>query len=271
VLRDGFDVAAAREGIAAIAAFGLAIAALPAHAQLTSAELSLNIDAGVSADDVEFPFETQSFSDGPRNEDIFLESATIPWDIFVASGGAQSGSTGQLTYLATNTSQIFTRGEFDFSALAAPPASAIAGFDAVLSIDFQVAVTTTFTITGHVSTVRALDAPEVISCQYNGVVLAGDSRATPLTAGTYVIDAERTLYPDETGSLECAAASSGALTDGNTLVWEVAVNGLPEPGSALASIAACISLASLARRRSGSRRNGAASSRARARRTCRWR
>ena len=96
---------------------------------------------------------------------------------------------------------------------------------------------------------RALDGPEVVACQYNGVVLAGDSRAEPLAPGVYPIDAERTLYPGEVGSLECAAASSGGQSDSNTLEWQVAVEGLPEAESGTGMLAAGGTLAAIKRRR----------------------
>ncbi|MEB2346166.1 MAG: hypothetical protein OZ948_15680 [Deltaproteobacteria bacterium] len=119
-----------------------------------------------------------------------------------------------------------------------------------MSIDFQVAVPTTFWITGFVSTTRALSAAELVACQYNGVVLAGDTRATPLDAGTYTFQVERTLDPAESGSLDCSAASSGAMADLNTLTWEVSVTDLPEPDTLLGSLAAAGTLAGLRHRRS---------------------
>lgn len=256
-------------GVARCARFlvllGLGVStASSARAQLTSADLYLNVHAGVSATGVDSPLDTDSFDDGPRSGDIFLQSATIPWDLFVASGGAEAGSTGQLTYVATDTSQIYTRGDFSFDTYAQSPAAALGGFDAVLRIDFQVAVQTTFKLNGFVSALHDLDEPEVVYCQYNGVVLAGDTRATPLPAGNYLfVDVEKTLYPFETGSLECGAEASGGQIASNTLVWEATVSELPEPGVAFSALAAFGSLATLGRLR------GAASSRARARRACR--
>jgi hypothetical protein len=225
----------------------LAFAAPRADAQLTSASLSADLNGGVSASQEGFPLDSKSFLPPLISEDIFLESDTIPWDLFAVSGGGEATSTGEFTYLATNTSQIFTRGEFFMEALAAAPAASSASFDASMSIHFQVAVQTTFTITGFVSTTRALDEPEVVGCQYNGVVLAGDTRATPLDAGTYTFQVERTLFPFESGSLDCAAASSGAIADSNRLIWEVVVSGLPEPGALLASLTAVGALTGLRR------------------------
>ena len=48
----------------------------------------------------------------------------------------------------------------------------------------------------------------------------------------HVVDPARGVL-GETGTLGCSAASSGGTADANTLVWEVAVNHLPEPGPAL--------------------------------------
>lgn len=236
--------------VLAFGAVALVSAVPDATAQLSSAALFADLNGGVMASEEGFPLDSKSFLPPLISEDIFLESDTITWDLFAVSGGGEATSTGEFTYLATNTSQIFTRGEFFMEALAASPASSIASFDAAMSIDFQVAVQTTFTITGFVSATRALDAPETVNCQYNGVVLAGDTRATLLDAGTYLFQVERTLFPFESGSLDCSAASSGALADSNRLIWEVVVSGLPEPGAMLASLGAVGMLAALARRRS---------------------
>lgn len=220
----------------------LAFRAGPAAAQLSTAELYVDINAGVSATDEGIPTHSDSFDDGPRYADIFLKSGNIPWNLFVHAGGATAETNGLLSYLATNTSRIYSRGDFDFEALGAPPASALAGFDAVMGIAFQVATQRTFTISGFVSTAVALEGPEVVNCQYNGVVLAGDDRFATLPAGTYFFDVERTLFPGETGALSCSAASSGATAEANTLVWDVTVTGLPEPGPAHGALAAAIAL-----------------------------
>lgn len=230
-----------------VGVIGLAFGSGRAAAQLSSAELFVNIDAGVSATDEGIPTSFDNFSDGPRNADIFLNSGNIPWNLFAHAGGGTAETNGLLTYLATNTSQIYSRGDFDFEALASTPAAALAGFDAVMGINFQVATQRTFTISGFVSTLHDLDGPEVVNCQYNGVILAGDDRFATLPAGTYFFDVERTLYPLETGALGCSAASSGATADSNTLVWDVTVTGLPEPGPALGTFAAMATLEALRR------------------------
>lgn len=239
-----------------LAAIGAAavLAAPRADAQLTSAELYVNVDAGASAFDEGVPSDVQSFSDGPRTEDVFLLGGTIPWHLQAVAGGGSASTMGEIVYLATNTSQIFTRGDFTMGAAAAAPAAALAGFDVVLSISFQVENATTYTLSGYVQTGRELDGPEIVACQIDGVVLAGDSRATPLPAGTYAIDAQRTLYPGETAVLQCAAASSGGSGDSNALAWEVAVEGLPEPGAAASTLLCVGSLAAVGRIRRGARR-----------------
>ena len=234
-------------------AVGLGLLAPSAEAQLSSAEMFVNVHAGVSAVDMDVPQSNDSFQDGPRTLDILLDSGSIPWDVQAAAGGGAATSDGLLRYLATTTSQIYSHGDFSMLSSAEFPAAALAGFDAVMSISFQVATQTTFTITGFVSTGRALDDPEVVNCQYNGVVLAGDTRATPLAAGTYVFQEEHTLYPLETGVLGCSAASSGGMSDSNALTWDVAVNDLPEPGTAAGTLAAVAALGALARSRAWTR------------------
>ena len=237
--------------VSGIAALG--VAAPGAEAQLSSAELFVDIDAGVSATDMNIPTDTDTFSNGPITSDIFLGSGSIPWNLQAADGAGAATTVGQVQYLATTTSQIFARGDFEFLTSAGGDAAALGGFDAVVSIRFQVAVETPYTVTGFVSTAQALDAPQVVSCQINGTILAGDTRATPLAAGTYLIDAQRTLFPGETAVLECSAAASGGQNASNTLAWEVTVNGLPEPESALATLTSVGAIAALARRRRPSR------------------
>jgi hypothetical protein len=230
---------------------GLAcLAARPAVAQLASAEMFVDIDAGVSASGPSNPFQSETFSNGPRSFDLLGVDDSIGWNLNVTSGGSAE-TVGTIDYRAITTYEIVSTGDFSFATLAAPPVSALGGFDATIRIDFQVASVVTFLLSGQVSAARSLDAPDVVACQYNGVVLAGDTRATPLDAGTYAFSVERTLFPNETGSLQCAAASSGGLTDSNELAWRVTVEGLdpaPEPDAALASLAALGVLLVLRRR-----------------------
>lgn len=242
-----------RHRIALVGACALGIACLatrPAAAQLASAEMFLDVDAGVSASGPSNPLQSETFSNGPRSFDLLGVDDSIGWNLNVTSGGSAE-TVGTIDYRAITTYEIVSTGDFSFTTLASPPVSAIGGFDATMRIDFQVASVVTFLLTGQVSTGRSLDDPEVVACQYNGVVLAGDTRATPLDAGTYAFSVERTLYPNETGSLQCAAASSGALGDSNVLTWRVTVEGLdpaPEPGAALAGLAAVAGLVGLRRR-----------------------
>jgi hypothetical protein len=215
-----------------------------ASAQLVRAEAFLDVDAGVSASGPENPLESETFSNGPRSFDLLGVDDSIGWNLNVTAGG-QAETVGTIDYRAITTYEIVTTGDFSFATLASPPVSALGGFDATLRIDFEVASVVTFLLSGEVSTRRDLDAPEVVACTYNGVVLAGDTRATPLGAGTYAFSVERTLFPGEVGSLQCAAASSGGLTDLNELTWRATVEGLdpvPEPGALLASFGALAAL-----------------------------
>jgi hypothetical protein len=232
-----------------LSGLGVGLGAPRTEAQLVSADLYRDIHAGISASNApEFPLQQDAFDIAPISSSIFPSSGTIPWNLYLNVGGAEASTDGNIVYLAAS-SQIYTTGNFTMFAGADLPQTAVSDFDAVISISFQVATQTTFTLSGSVSTERALRDEEVVACQYNGVVLAGDSRATPLAPGTYTFDVEHTLYPEETGVLQCAAASSGGMSDANTLTWDVAVNGLPEPGTAAGTLAAVAALAAVARSR----------------------
>lgn len=224
--------------------------ATPAGADLTSAELYVVVDGYARAGDAEHPYQEATFNDGPRSEDVFLDSGAIPWDLDLTVGGAEAESKGRIEYLAA-ASHILMTGEFQMRTAVFPEASAIADFDAVAKIDFHVDTITTLRIRGHVSASVALDEPEVVSCQWGGTILAGDTRATALDAGVYYFDVERTLYPypAEIGSIQCAAAAGGGTLDSNTLEYEILVEGLPEAESSVGMLAAVAALTTLRRRR----------------------
>jgi len=222
----------------------------PARADLTSAELYVVVDGYARAGDAEHPYQEATFSDGPRFEDVFLDSGAIPWNLDLTVGGAEAESKGRIEYLAA-ASHILMTGQFEMRTAVFPEASAIADFDAVAKIDFHVDSISTLRIRGHVSASVALDEPEVVSCQWGGTILAGDDRATPLAAGVYYFDVERTLYPypAEIGSIQCSAAAGGGTLDSNTLDYEILVEGLPEAESSAGMLAMGGALAALRRRR----------------------
>lgn len=200
----------------------LAMTVPRAHAQLATAELFVDIDAGTNATDGEGNDDPQAYTQGPRSEDAFLGSGSFPWLLQSVVTGASAKSTGQVDYLSAAT-QVRLAGNFHNEIESAAPSAASGGFDAVVKVTFTVSEETPYTIAGGVSTGRALDEAEVVACQINGRVLAGDSRATPLPAGSYGITYESVAYPGESFALECAAKSNGGTGDASTVSFEATV------------------------------------------------
>lgn len=194
-----------------------------AAGQLATAELYVNVTAGATASDMNVPSDTQSFRDGPRTADVLLQSGTISWGLQAIAGGGEADTDGQIHYL-TGASQIAISGTFAFHAAATAPAASMAGFDSGVKVTFQTTNTTPYSLSGHVQTGRDLSDSEVVACQINGRSLAGDTRATPLTAGQYTFVDSGTFSPQESIFVECAAASSGGTSDGNHSEWELTLN-----------------------------------------------
>ncbi|HEV7735351.1 MAG TPA: hypothetical protein VGR62_24475 [Candidatus Binatia bacterium] len=209
--------------LSVVLAILLATAVPRAEAQLATAELFVDIDAGAQATDEGPISDAETFTDGPRTTDVFLGSGSIPWDLQAIAGGGKGDADGQVNYLAA-ASQIILGGTFTIQSAAAAPAAALAGFDAVAKITFEVSAETPYTITGSVSTGRALSEAEVVACQINGTVLAGDSRATTLAPGVYPILREGVAFPGESLAVECSAASSGGTADANTVTFDLQLN-----------------------------------------------
>lgn len=197
-------------------------------AQVASAELFINATAGTNASDENVPSDPQSFHDGPRTTDITLLSDGIPILLQSHAGGADGKVQGQINYLAAAT-QITTSGTFHVQVGAlGEAAAALANVDATLEITFQTAVDTPYHISGHVKSAIDLSNSEVVTCQVNGTVLAGDTRATPLMAGVYPFTRDGTAAANEPISVECAAAWGAGATStvgfSNDLEWELTVN-----------------------------------------------
>jgi hypothetical protein len=197
----------------------LAVTVSRADAQLATAELFVNIDAGTNATDAEGNDDPQAYGQGPQTTNVFLGSGSFPWLLQSVVTGANAKSQGQVDYLAAAT-QVRLAGNFHNEMASAAPAAAAGGFDAVVKITFTVAEQTPFAIAGGVSTGRALSGPEVVTCQLNGTVLAGDTRATPLDAGDYPIVYDSVAFPGETFALECAARSDGGGADASTVGFD---------------------------------------------------
>jgi hypothetical protein len=195
-----------------------------AGAQLASAELFVNIHANSSAVDEQGHSDTPTpFADGPRTANVLGGSGNIPWSLQSVVTGAEAESNGHVNYLATSQ-QIVIGGMFRIELASTAPATAGAGFDAIAKISFTVSEETPYSIGGGVSATRALRDDEVVACQINGTVLAGDTRATPLAAGAYGIAYQSVAFPGETIDLECSAAASGGTADANSVAFDVTLN-----------------------------------------------
>ncbi len=197
----------------------LAVAVPRAHAQLATAELYANIHAGTHATDDTPTTDNQTYDHGPATTNGFLGSGSFPWLLQSVVSDAMAKSQGQVDWLAAAT-QLRLAGNFHNEIESAAPSAASGGFDAVIKLTFTVTEQTPFSIAGGVSTGRALSDSEVVACQINGTVLAGDSRATPLPAGDYAIDYQGVIYPGETFALECAARSDGGTNDASTVGFD---------------------------------------------------
>jgi hypothetical protein len=197
----------------------LALAVPRAHAQLATAELYVNIHAATHATDDTPTTDNQTYDHGPTTTDAFLGSGSFPWLLQSVVSDAMAKSQGQVDWLAAAT-QLRLAGNFHNEIESAAPSAASGGFDAIAKLTFTVTQQTPFSIAGGVSTGRALSASEVVACQINGTVLAGDTRATPLAAGDYPIVHQGTIYPGETFSLECAARSDGGTSDASTVGFD---------------------------------------------------
>lgn len=202
-----------------ILALLLAVTVTRAEAQLASAELFVDINAGTNATNDVPVSDPQSYGVGPQSSNAFLGSGSFPWLLQSVVTGANAKSEGQLDWLATST-QVRLAGNFHNLIAATAPAAALGGFDAVAKITFTVTEQTPFSIAGSVTTGRELSGPEVVACQINGTVLAGDTRATPLAAGSYAIVYDGVIYPGESFALECAAKSDGGSADTNTVTFD---------------------------------------------------
>jgi hypothetical protein len=200
----------------------LALAVPRAYAQLASAELFVDIHAATHATDDTPKTDNQTYDHGPTTTDGLLGSGSFPWMLQSVVTDASAKSTGQVDWLAAAT-QLRLAANVHNEIESAAPSAASGGFDAVIKLTFTVSEQTPFTIAGGVSTGRALSDSEVVACQINGTVLAGDSRATPLPAGDYPIDHQGVISPGESFSLECAARSDGGTADASTVGFDATV------------------------------------------------
>lgn len=235
----------------AFATVAAAFAAERAGAEISAATLYRIESSGAGASAPDFPYQSETSSLGPITTDVYGQSGSDPLDVSVVRGSAYASATGSVSYRTNLVEVRLDSSPLEMRTQAEPPESALASLDAVLQISFQVDVPTTFAIVGHVSSLRDLAVPEVVACQWNGVVLAGDTRATPLAAGTYPFTEERTVYPLETAVVECAAATSGGMTDRSALSFELVARDVsaPEPDAGLATLAALGTLGALTARK----------------------
>lgn len=192
----------------------VALGAGPAGAQLVDATLFKNITAGAGAFDDNGPGDNESYANGPSNDPIPFGAQVIAINLVATDGGAQSSVHGQISYQVLSselTAKGFVR---HYSKATGELASALAGFDAVMSFRFDASEQSEYRIFGWVKSDRDLSEPELIACQRNGIVLAGDTRATLYPLGLQQFEDVRTIFPNEPVTIECGAVASGGAAPG---------------------------------------------------------
>ena len=192
----------------------LAFGADSAEAQLVDATLFKNITAGAAAFDENPPGVNKNYDDGPSSDPIPFGAQVIPINLVATFGGAESSIHGQIAYQVLSselTAKGFVR---HYSKATGEHASASAGFDAVVSFQFDASEQSEYRIFGWVKSDRDLSEPELVACQRNGVVLAGDTRATTYALGLQKFEEVRTIYPNDPVTIECGAVASGGAAPG---------------------------------------------------------
>lgn len=205
---------------AALVLCAAALAATPASAQITGAELYQRLHGGVGASS---PQKTEQVDILPTTTPIGNSgSSSFPIDLSVSSGG--SGTlTGSVDWLVGPT-QLQGSGTYAMTVNGGETATGQAGIDDVFSMRFSVESQTAYTLTGAIRTSKALGGNDRLQCQENGEVLvdAAAASATPGDDVTFLV--EGVAFPGEQRVVECAviksiAASAVLATDSVSLSW----------------------------------------------------
>lgn len=200
------------------AALLLTLCAAEARAQVTSVEVYRDVDAGAAASDQNVGGANDPFQFGPNTTVVLSGGGNTTFDVNMDKGGGHSEAHGLIQYLVSQ-SEITASGKFTEFTSVIDQASASAGIDATISLKFSVAEKASYRIWGWIQTPKALTDPELLACLRNGVVLAGDSRATPLASGVYMFDQDREIFPEDPVTIECGAACSAAQGQSDDISW----------------------------------------------------
>jgi hypothetical protein len=196
----------------------LLLGAGEACAQVTSVEVYRHVDAGAAASDAGVGAANDPFEFGPNTTVVLSGGGNTTFDVNMDKGGGHSEAHGLIQYLVSQ-SEITASGKFTEFTSVIDSASASAGIDATISLKFSVAEKASYRLWGWIQTPKALSNPELLACLRGGVVLAGDSRATPLESGVYMFDEDREIFPEDPVTIECGAACSAAQGESDNISW----------------------------------------------------
>jgi hypothetical protein len=213
----------------AVLTIGIALTALlactvdSAHAQIVDTTLHKEISAGAGTFDLNETGPNETLSEGPATDPLPLGTDTLPIHVASHIASASAQVDGDIEYQLFDSELLASARVFHSSRVTNDTASAASGFDAVVQFEFDVSTQSEYRIVGWVSSSRPLLGPELISCQRNGVILAGDTRATPYPGGLQTFDETRTAFPNDPVTILCGAVASGGQTASGTVAWQFAV------------------------------------------------
>jgi hypothetical protein len=151
---------------------------------------------------------------------------TLPLTVLTKSRGGTATVSGFVSWSVSPTSIIATA-EFSATSTASGQDSAGAGFNQSFGIRYQVSAPTAYRLTGSLRTQGALDPNEFLTCNSNGVPLAGGDPTTLPPNTAVLFERDGAVYPGETASISCRVIGGSALTESANQRWEFQVQLTP--------------------------------------------